>query len=112
MAKTNKLDAQQEADVEYLSTILARGLSGLIEIGITDGLKLGQALRRVTASKANSELITQLWTRFFLVNPRAAEAVEAAALLNPKLGALLEKLRMKAKDVAPEDATVKDAKPC
>lgn len=112
MAKAPKPDKQTNEDIEYLSTILAKGISGLIEVGLADGMKLGQALRRVTANKANDQLISQLWSRFFLVNPHAAAAIEVAAAMNPKLGELLERFRMKAKDVKPEDATVKDAEPC
>ncbi len=113
MAKSSKSDAQLEADVEFLSTILAKGISGLVEVGIADGLKIGQALRRVTASKANADLIGRLWSRFFLVNPHASSAIETAALLSPKLAELLERLRMKAKDARPDaDGDVKDAVPC
>lgn len=112
MAKSPKTDAQLEADIEYLSTMLAKGISGIIDVGIADGMKIGQALKRVTMSKANDALISQLWSRFFLVNSRAAAAIEVAAALNPKLAELLERLRMKAKEVKPGDAEIKDAEVC
>ncbi len=112
MAKTTKKpDPQTQEDLDYLSNILARGVSGLVEIALTDGLKMNELSRRLTQNKANDELVARLWTQFWLVNPRASEIIEATALISPKLGGLLERLRMKAKQVPPEDVQVKDEEP-
>ncbi len=119
MAKTTKKpDPQTQEDLDYLSTILAKGVSGLVEIALTDGLKMNASLRRLTRNKANDELLARLWTKFWLVNPRATNIIETVALMSPKFGEMLERLRMKAKAVPPEDVQVKDepevkdAEPC
>lgn len=112
MAKTDKSNAQLEEDVQFIATVLAKGVSGLMEVGIADGMKLGTALRRVTASKANSKLIGRLWARFFEINPTTSQAIEAASALSPMLASFFERIRVKPKDVPAEDATVKDAEPC
>lgn len=91
--------------------ILARGVSGLVEIGITDGLKMSQTLKRITSNKANDKLIAELWSKFWLINSRASAIIETAAAFNPKLADFLERIRMKAKDATP-DPDVKDAEPC
>lgn len=112
MAKTSKPDPQLEADVEFLGTLLAKGVSGLVEIGLTDGLKLHKALKNINASRANTQLAVRLFSRFFEINPKAAEAIELASAASPRLASLFEKLRMKPKPVSPEDVDVKDAEPC
>jgi hypothetical protein len=112
MGKTTKKPSPQtQEDLEYLSTILAKGVSGLVEVAITDGLKMGTTLRRLTQNKENDELIARLWTKFWLVNPRATSIIEAVALMSPGFGEMLERLRMKAKTVPPEDVQVKDEPP-
>lgn len=112
MAKTKKPDPQLEADVEFLSTLLAKGVSGLVEIGVMDGMRLHKALKNINASKANTELLARLFSRFCEINPKMAEAIELASAASPRLAAIFEKLRMKPKAVNPDDVQVKDAEPC
>ena len=100
------LDPQLQADVDYLATLLAKGVSGLVELGLSDGLKMKQAMDRIRKSDAGIELAAKMWSQFWMLNPHASSAIELAAVMNPKLREFLEKLQMKAKPA--EDVHVKD----
>lgn len=108
--KSKPLSAQQQQDVDFLSNLFANGISGLIQIGISDGLKMKQALDRVTKSQAGVELMAAIWSRFWNVNPQAATAIELAAAMNPALAGFFEKMKMKAKEIPPEDVNVHEEK--
>ncbi len=101
------LDANLQADVDYLSTLLAKGVSGLIELGITDGIKMKGAMDRIRKSDAGIELAAKMWSQFWMLNPHASSAIELAASFNPKLREFLEKMQLKAKPA--EDVEIKDA---
>ncbi len=97
MVKRKPLDPKLQADVDFLGTLLAKGISGLIEFGLSDGMKMQSAMKRIMASKASTELGARLWSQFFLLNPHASAAIELAAMANPQLGQYFEKMNMKAK---------------
>lgn len=103
MASKKALDPQTAADVDYLGMILAKGISGLVQVGITDGIKIKGALERVTKSKAGIEVMASLWSKFWNINQDAGAVVEMVAAMNPSFKAFLEKVNMKAKDVVPDD---------
>lgn len=93
-----KLDPKLQDDIDFLGTLLAKGVSGLIELGLSDGIKMKGAMDRIRKSDAGVELAARMWSQFWMINPRASAAIEMAAVMNPKLGEFLEKLQMKAKD--------------
>ncbi len=99
MAKPRKLDPKLQEDVDFLSTLLAKGLSGLVEFGFSDGVKMNAALNRVRANKASSEMISQMLGEFCRVNPQASTIIEMAAMASPALKNILENMRLRAKDV-------------
>jgi hypothetical protein len=103
-----KLDPLLQADVDFLALLFANGISGLVQIGLSDGIKMKGAMERVMKNKAAMELCATTWAKFFQVNPQAAEIIEMAAAINPKVSEFLERVRLKPKDVAPEDVSVRD----
>ncbi len=105
-----KLDKQIQVDVDFVAALLANGISGLIQVGIADGLKLKGALERIMKSKANTELFASTVAKYIEVNPRAADAIELLAAMSPKFGEILERLRLKPKDVDAEDVEVREEK--
>lgn len=106
--KTKKpLDPKLQEDVDYLATLLAKGVSGMIELGLSDGLKMKGAMDRIRKSDAGIELAAKMWSQFWMVNPHASSAIELAASFNPKLREFLEKIQVKAKPA--EDVEVRDA---
>ena len=88
-----------DKDVEYLSEVLAKGISGLIQIGISDGLKMNAALKAVASKKASQQLAAGVWTKFFEVNPQASAAIELAAATSPGLAAMLERIKVKKPEI-------------
>src|SRR6187551_1456138 len=94
-----KLDEKIQADVDFVAALLANGISGLIQVGLSDGLKLKGSLERIMKNQANIDLFAATVAKYVEVNPRAAEAIELTAAMSPKLRELLEKLRLKPKDI-------------
>ncbi len=105
MAKPRKLDPKLQEDVDFLSTLLAKGVSGLVEFGLTDGMKLNSALKRITANGAGIELMAKTLSQFCQVNPRAMTAIELAAMMSPQLKTILEKMQLTPKEA--QDVEVK-----
>lgn len=96
-----------DKDLQFLADILARGISGLVEFGISDGMKMNAAFKNVAKNKASAQLAARMWAQFWQVNPHAAQTIEMAAALNPGLAAFLEKIKVKPKDA--QDVEVRDA---
>ncbi len=107
--KSKPLSPELQQDVDFLGTLLAKGISGLIEFSLSDGLKMKASMSRIAKNKVSTELAAKMWEKFFIVNPHASAAIELAAAASPKLREFLERIRVKPKDVPPEDVTVHDA---
>lgn len=103
MAKNKPLDPQTAADVDYLGMIFAKGISGLMTIGLSDGMKMKAALDRVTKSKAGQEVLASLWSKYWNIDPNAIAVIDMVAAMNPSFKACLERWNMKAKDATPDD---------
>jgi hypothetical protein len=99
-------DEALDKDLQFLSDILARGISGLVEFGFSDGLKMNAAFKNVAKNKASLQLAARMWAQFWQVNPHAASAIELAAAINPGLAAFLEKIKVKPKEA--QDVEVKN----
>ncbi len=110
MPEPKPRDEKTQADLDYLSGILAKGVSGLIAFGLTDGLKLRETLARVTKNKQNNALWVELFSKFCVMNPQAAQIIELAAAASPTLKDIIDRFNLRPKDVPPED--VKVAEPC
>ncbi len=108
---TKKLDPQAQADIDYLSTLVAKATSGIVASFVSDGPKVIAALSRLTKDEANDELLAPIWAKFWLISPKASSMIEALSALSPTMKATFERLRMKAKDVPPEDVQVRDGEP-
>lgn len=110
MSKRAKLDPKLQADINLVADTFANGISGFIQVGLIESLKMKGPLENIMKSKAGIEAFASVLAKFIEVNPRASEMVDIACSLSPKLRELLEKLRLKPKDIQPEDVEVREEK--
>lgn len=98
-----KNDTKTEADLDFLAGTVRKFVSGALEFGISDALKLKDAYGR--AGK-HPELFKRCVRRIALEDPKVSEFIAAAALSSPKLRTMAENLGLLAKEAEGE---IKDA---
>jgi hypothetical protein len=101
---TKKPDPKTDADLDFLSGVVRKFVSGALEFGISDALKLKDAYAR---SGKHPDLFKKCIRRIALEDPKVSEFVAAAALTSPKLRTMAENLGILAKEAEVDD--VKEA---
>jgi hypothetical protein len=103
MAKA-KPDPKTDADLDFLAGVVRKFVSGALEFGISDALKLKDAYSR---SGKHPDLFKKCVRRIALEDKTVSEFVAAAAMASPKLRKMAEDAGFLPKEVEAE--VVKEA---
>jgi hypothetical protein len=90
----NDKNKSQDEDIDLLSGLLAKGLSGGLNIGMGEAMKIFGAAKRVGV---NQEVTVRALRRFCMEDPRAVDMLEMACS-NETLAKLVDRFNLRAKE--------------